>query len=88
MVKTREMMMKEIVDRLIGPTDVWCETNHDNQALDNMEELEQLLYHLIDKVIDNYKYKDRHEASAQALAKQAERILKEIWYMTNDYVQE
>lgn len=88
MVKTREMMMREIVDRLIGPTDVWCETNHDNQALDNMEELEQLLYHLVDKVIDNYKYRDRYEASAQALAKQAERILKEIWYMTNDYMQE
>lgn len=88
MVKTREMMMRDIVDRLIGPTDVWCETNHDNQALDNMEELEQLLYHLIDKVIDNCRYKDRYEASAQALAKQAERILKEIWNMTNDYVQE
>lgn len=84
MIKTRQMMMKEIVDRLIGPTDVWCETNHDDQAFENMKELEELIYHLIDKVRDNYEYRGRHEASAQALAKQAERILKEIRCMTSD----
>lgn len=86
MIKSRQMMMKEIVDRLVGPTDVWCETQHDDQAYDNMKELEELVYHLIDKVVDNYKYKDRCEASAQHLAKQAEGILKEIYYMVSDYV--
>ena len=84
MVKTREMTMKEIVDKLIGPTDVWCETRHDDEAYENMGELEQLLYHLINKVLDNYKYKDRHETSAKQLSKQAERILKEIRCMTSD----
>lgn len=88
MIKTREMMMKEIVDRLIGPTDVWCETRHDDEAYENMKELEQLIYHLIDKVIDNYKYKERYEASAKMLSKQAEGILKEIRCMIDDCIQE
>lgn len=76
--KLDDITIAKVVDSVIGPTSVACETNHDGRSYDNMIQLEYLLYYLLDKVVDNYEYRNRHEHSAITLATQAECILKEV----------
>lgn len=74
----KQLTINEITDKLIGHVDVYCETYHDNESLDNLKELEQVLLHQIEKLVYNYKYKSRNEASAMAIVSESLRILQEV----------
>lgn len=74
----REYNINDIVDKLVGHISVDCETYHDMMSEENMKVMDELLFHILEQYIDAYKYKDRHEASAQFLASHARRTLKEV----------
>lgn len=69
------MEISEILDRLIGSTSVWCETNHDNESLKNLDTLEEVAYWLNERITDNLKYSTRSEYSAQAIVKRTKDLI-------------
>ena len=69
------MEISEILDRLVGSTDVWCETNHDNESLKNLDTLEEVAYWLNERITDNLKYNIRSEYSAQAIVKRTKDLI-------------
>ncbi len=73
------MELHEILFKLIGSTSWAGETNHDNKSYDNMGKLQDVLYQILLLVGDNYEVRERHEASAKMLGKQAEEIYQIIF---------
>lgn len=69
------MEISEILDRLVGSTSVWCETNHDNESLKNLDTLEEIAYWLEERITDNLKYSTRSEHSAQAIVKRTKDLI-------------
>jgi len=69
------MNKSEILDRLVGSTSVWCETNHDNESMNNLETLEEIAYWLCNRINDNLKYSSRNEYSAKMLVKRTKDLI-------------
>ena len=69
------MSISEILDKLIGSTSVWCETNHDNESLENLEILEEVACWLEERITDNLKYETRSEYSAQKIVKRTKDLI-------------
>lgn len=69
------MNIGEILDKLVGSTSVWCETNHDDESMKNLEILEEVACWLEERITDNLKYSSRSEASAQAIVKRTKDLI-------------
>ena len=69
------MSISEILDKLVGSTSVWCETNHDNESLENLEILEEVACWLEERINDNLYYSSRSEYSAQAIVKRTKDLI-------------
>jgi hypothetical protein len=67
--------ISEILDKLVGSTSVWCETNHDNESLENLEILEEVACWLEERITDNLKYETRSEYSAQEIVKRTKDLI-------------
>lgn len=61
--------IKEILDKLIGHTDIWCETNYDNESYDNIENLFIVLQWALERIENNMRYLNRIEYSAQEIVR-------------------
>lgn len=61
--------IKEILDKLIGHTDIWCETNYDNESYDNIENLFIVLEWALERIENNMRYLNRIEYSAQEIVR-------------------
>lgn len=69
------MSISEILDKLVGSTSVWCETNHDNESIENLETLEEVACWLEERITDNLKYEARSEYSAQKIVKRTKDLI-------------
>lgn len=69
------MSISEILDKLVGSTSVWCETNHDNESLENLEILEEVACWLEERITDNLKCETRSEHSAQKIVKRTKDLI-------------
>lgn len=69
------MSISEILDKLVGSTSVWCETNHDNESMENLETLEEIACWLEERITDNLKYETRREYSAQRIVKRTKDLI-------------
>ena len=69
------MSISEILDKLVGSTSVWCETNHDNESMENLETLEEIAYWLKERITDNLDYSSRNEHSAQMIVKRTKDLI-------------
>ena len=69
------MNISEILDRLVGSTSVCCETNHDNESMNNLETLEEIAYWLCNRINDNLEYSSRNEYSAKMLVKRTKDLI-------------
>lgn len=69
------MNISEILDRLVGSTSVWCETNHDDESMNNLETLEEIAYWLCNRINDNLAYSSRNEYSAKMLVKRTKDLI-------------
>ena len=69
------MSISEILDKLVGNTSVWCETNHDNESIDNLDTLEEIACWLDERITDNLKYCLRSEYSAQKIVKRTKELI-------------
>ena len=69
------MSISEILDKLVGSTSVWCETNHDNESMKNLETLEEIACWLEERITDNLDYGSRSEYSAQMIVKRTKDLI-------------
>lgn len=69
------MSISEILDKLVGSTSVWCETNHDNESMENLKTLEEIACWLEERITDNLKYETRSEHSAQMIVKRTKDLI-------------
>lgn len=70
------LKIEEILDKLIGHTDIWCETNYDNESCDNIENLFIVLQWALDRIENNMHYLNRVEYSAQEIV----RLTSTYWH--------
>ena len=69
------MTISEILDKLVGSTSVWCETNHDNESLENLEILEEVACWLEERITDNLKYETRSEQYEKKIVKKKKDLI-------------
>ena len=69
------MTISEILDKLVGSTSVWCETNHDDESMENLETLEEVACWLEKRITDNLEYSSRSEYSAQRIVKRTKDLI-------------
>lgn len=69
------MSISEILDKLVGSTSIWCETNHDNESMENLETLEEIAYWLKERITDNLGYSSRNEYSARMVVKRTRDLI-------------
>ena len=70
--------LQELLDKLIGHTDIYCETHHDNESEKNLEILKQVGWYVMEKLYDNAKWNNDYRASANCLAKKSIRIAEDL----------
>lgn len=69
------MDISEILDKLVGSTSIWCETNHDNESMENLDVIEEVASWLYERITDNLKYETRSEYSAQRIVKRTKDLI-------------
>ena len=70
-----KMDISEILDKLVGSTSIWCETNHDNESMENLDVIEEIASWLYERITDNLKYETRSEYSAQRIVKRTKDLI-------------
>jgi len=74
-----QLEITEIVDKLVGTYISHGESNIDAKALNNLDEVETLLNHIVTKLIDNANQKDSYEASVKLIGEKSSKILWELF---------
>lgn len=69
---------EELLDKVIGHTGINCESNYDNESLQNLEKLRVVIFELINRLLENMKYQSRHEYSAHMICDKTKMVLEEI----------
>ena len=72
----------EIVNKIIGSTEPYGDTNIDNERTKNLDEKIELVQLLVDDLIETAKFKNRPEGSMSKMGKTAQEFLDEI----RDYI--
>lgn len=73
----KEYKLNELLDMLIGHTDIACETNYDNESKDNLDTLDRVGLYVLDALYNNAKYNNDYRGSANCIAKKSIEIAKE-----------
>lgn len=74
-----EYTIKELIDKLIGHTDIACDTEYDNISYDNMQEKFSIYDDFLADIGKNLLFmSDRPYTSANKLRRQAEKYIKAI----------
>lgn len=73
----KEYKLNELLDMLIGHTDIACETNYDNESKNNLETLERVGLYVLDALYNNAKWNNDYRGSANCIAKKSIEIAKE-----------
>ena len=70
--------LTDMVFKLIGQTEPSGSSHVDEERYDNQEQIIELTLNLVSKLINNSKFRDRHEGSMASIGKQAYLYVKEI----------
>lgn len=73
----KEYKLNELLDKLIGHTDIACETNYDNESKDNLDTLKEVGYYVLDGLYNNAEYNNDYRGSANCIAKKSIKIAKD-----------
>lgn len=72
-----QVELTELVDRMIGTYTSHGDSGIDHKAMENLKEVEQLLYHILEKLVSNAKQKNSYEGSVADVGKKSYDILME-----------
>ena len=76
-MNNKEYKLNELLNMLIGHTDIACETNYDKESEDNLDILEVVGYYVLDALYNNAEYNNDYRGSANCIAKKSIRFAKE-----------
>ena len=82
----KEFNMYEIVDFIIGHTDIACETYYDDKSYENLEYLNDIAIYIMRKLYDNAEWFGDYRASASMLADKSIRIAENIKEWCDDII--
>ena len=72
----REYNIPDLLDKLIGSTEPYGESNHDSKAMDRLEDVEIVLEWVIDRLYECRRAKNNYQGSMFLLAREARKIAK------------
>lgn len=73
-----KISMKELLNKLLGDISVYCETNHDKDVYDNLDNYKNVVSYLIDELAKTSHWKDDYRGGADSCGTKAYDILKSI----------
>ena len=76
--------LAELVDRIIGTYTSQSDSGIDREAMEHLKEVEKLLYHIMQKLVNNANQRDSYEGSVADIGKRSYDILMEC----GEYVRE
>ena len=79
-----EYYISDILDKIVGSTSVACETNHDNQSIENLKEVELVVKWLLERLQNNAKWYGDYRASANDVAIRTYEIIEYMNSSIND----
>ena len=82
-----EYYIGDILDKIVGSTSVSCETNHDNQSMENLKEVEAIANWLIERLENNAKWYGDYRCSANDIAIRTYEIIEKINHVTNELLE-
>ena len=82
-----EYYIGDILDKIIGDTSVACETNHDNQSMENLKEVEAIANWLIERLENNADWYGDYRCSANDIAIRTYEIIEKINYVTSELME-
>ena len=82
-----EYYIGDILDKIIGDTSVACETNHDNQSMENLKEIEAITNWLIERLENNVDWYGDYRCSANAIAIRTYKIIEKVNYVTSELIE-
>ena len=69
------MEIKDIICRLLGDISVFCETDHDDEVMKNLDGYEEALENIVERISDCASWKGDPRGSANSCGAKAQRIL-------------
>ena len=81
-----EYYISDILDKIIGSTSINCETNHDNQSIENLQEVELVAKWLLERLQNNIKWYGDYRASANDVAIRTYEIIEYMNSSINDMI--
>ena len=82
-----EYYIGDILDKVVGDTSVACETNHDNQSMENLKEVEAIANWLIERLENNADWYGDYRCSANDIAIRTYEIIDKINCVTNELME-
>lgn len=82
----KQYNLEELLDLLIGHTDIACETNYDNDSFENLYTLEHAVCYLAGKLYNNVDYYNDYRGSANRIAHRSMDIAKELKEFVDDMI--
>lgn len=82
-----EYYISDILDKIVGSTSVACETNHDNQSMENLKEVEAVANWLIERLENNANWYGDYRCSANDIAIRTYEIIEKINYVTSELME-
>ena len=80
--------INEVLDRLVGNTDSIGESNYDEVSYNNLLNLEDTLYHIVNKYVDNFSDATRREYSMEKIGRKSIIVITDLLLYLNDYLNE
>mgnify|MGYP001291830218 CR=1 FL=1 len=81
---SKEYTIETLLDKLVGSTEPYGETNHDEKALERLDDVWNILNWAIGRLSECRKAKNNYQSSMIALAKKAREIAYEEWEWLRD----
>jgi len=79
-----QIELTELVDRMIGTYTAHGDSGIDHKAMENLDEVKKLVYHILQKLVDNANQRDSYEGSVADIGKKSYDILIECGEYVNE----
>lgn len=83
---SKEFTIYELIDFIVGHTGICCETNYDKESYCNLENLNDVVIYLMERLYENAQYYGDYRGSANNIAIKSISITENIKEWCNDII--
>lgn len=80
--------LREVIRRILGDIVIHCETIHDGEVYNNIDNYKEALDEILDSLGAASMYADDYRYSADKCGSKAKEILKEVYQRISYFIQE